>query len=339
MAAPSKLLLKLSCKLFPDPDEQRAFVDALTTPRPYPVALVWLRPRPAELPFPVLPPLPWQPSWVDRVDPAHRPGGHPLHASGHYYCLDSASVFEAAVLGAIPAPVESVLDLCAAPGGKTLLARCALGPRWLWCNEVVRQRERILIANLRRCGVTEARVFGRSVETLAPLLAHQAEVVMVDAPCSGQSLLAKGNKAPGCFHPVTTGKNASRQRRILAQAVTTLRQGGYLAYMTCTFAPDENERVLQWLLKTYPQLEAVTVPALQAHQSPLTPVPCYRLWPHSGLGAGGFTALLRNHAPGYAPIDEAALAAASLEIYGSPTPDNDLGDGSEHGLEDSPAHG
>lgn len=339
MPAPSKLLLKLSRKLFPESAEQQAFVDALITPRPYPVALVWLRSRPPEPPFPVLPPLPWQPPWVDRVDPVHRPGRHPLHASGHYYCLDSSSVFEATVLGAIPTPVESVLDLCAAPGGKALLARCALRPRWLWCNEVVRQRERILIANLRRCGVTEARVFGRSVDSLAPLLTHQAEVVIVDAPCSGQSLLAKGDKAPGCFHPVTTGKNASRQRRILAQAVTTLRQGGYLAYMTCTFAPDENERVLQWLLKKHPQLEAIAVPALQAHQSPLTAVPCYRLWPHNGLGAGGFTALLRNHGPGHAPIDETAIAAASLEIYGSPAPDNDPGASPNNASEDDPAHG
>ena len=78
-------------------------------------------------------------------------------------------------------------------------------------------------------------------------------MVIVDAPCTGQSLLAKGDKALGCFHPVSINKSASRQKRIMANAAQTVAGGGYLAYMTCTFSTEENEQVGEWLMKQFPQ--------------------------------------------------------------------------------------
>lgn len=315
MANPSNLLLKLSRRLFDQGDDQAAFVAALTQPQSYPAALVWTQPRPGAVPFTLEPPLPWQPAWVDRLRADQRPGQHALHHAGAYYCLDMASVFSAAVLTAIPSPVASVLDLCAAPGGKSLLARAALTPHHLWCNEVVRKRVRILIANLKRCGVTEALVFNQDPQVFATALPQAASVVIVDAPCSGQSLLAKGDPALGCFHPVTIKKNASRQKRILTSAVQTVAGGGYLAYMTCTFSPEENEQVGAWLLKKFPQFEAVAVPALGDLASPLADFPCYRLWPQAGLGAGGFTALFRHRGTVTGDINPEFLATA-MEIYG-----------------------
>jgi 16S rRNA C967 or C1407 C5-methylase (RsmB/RsmF family) len=332
-AQPSNLLLKLSRRLFAgggtgDADcdaavaDRDAFVAALTQPAPYPPAILWMQPRPPVNPFAIAPPLPWQPAWVDRLalnqSQGQRPGQHPLHQAGAYYCLDTASVFAAAVFSAIPAPVESVLDLCAAPGGKSLLAWQALTPQHLWCNEVIRKRVKILIANLKRCGLTEALVFNLDPQVFASSLAHSAAVVVVDAPCSGQSLLAKGDPALGCFHPVNIKKNANRQRRILAQATQTVAGGGYLAYMTCTFSPEENEQVGAWLLKTYPQFEAVPIPVLADYASPLAPFPCYRLWPQSGVGAGGFTALFRNlDSTAASPLNQSFLRAYSQEIYSS----------------------
>ncbi|TVQ11510.1 MAG: RsmB/NOP family class I SAM-dependent RNA methyltransferase, partial [Leptolyngbya sp. DLM2.Bin27] len=243
MGEPSNLLLKLSRRLFAEEADRDAFVDALAHPQPYPAALVWTQPRPEVMPFAIAPSLPWQPAWVDRLGPDQRPGQHPLHQAGAYYCLDMASVFSAAVLSAIAPPVVSVLDLCAAPGGKSLLARQAYHPQHLWCNEVVRKRVKILIANLKRCGATEALVFNLDPQAFAEHLPQGIDLVVVDAPCSGQSLLAKGDPALGCFHPVTIKKNASRQKRILTSATQTVAEGGYLAYMTCTFSPEENEQV------------------------------------------------------------------------------------------------
>lgn len=291
---PSNLLTKLSQRLFSDADERAAFVDALTEAQRFPTAVLWLWERPAERPFVPEPPLPWQPTWIDRLDPASRPGRHPLHDQGYYYCLDTSSVFAASVLSQVPQPLSTVLDLCAAPGGKSLFAWRALQPQRLWCNEVVRKRERILISNLKRCGATSALVFNLDPAVFAEHLSEGADLVLVDAPCSGQSLLAKGETALGCFHPVNINKNANRQRRILANAARTVAGGGYLAYMTCTFSPEENEQVCDWFLEKFPQFQPIAVPALAAYQSPLADWPCYRLWPQSGLGAGSFTALFTN---------------------------------------------
>lgn len=324
MGEPSNLLLKLSRRLFAEERDRAAFVEALVNPQPFPSAVVWMQSRPEVLPFAIAPPLPWQPPWVDRLSGDQRPGQHALHQAGAYYCLDMASVFSAAVFGAMVAdrleraiatPTESVLDLCAAPGGKSLLAWKALAPAHLWCNEVVRKRVRILISNLKRCGLTDSLVFNLDPQTFAEQLPHAASVVIVDAPCSGQSLLAKGDQALGCFHPVNIKKNASRQKRILASAAQTVTGGGYLAYMTCTFSPEENEQVVDWLMKKFPQFEAVEVPVLADHASPLAAFPCYRLWPQSGLGAGGFTALLRNRSTLIEPINLDFIAAKGMQIY------------------------
>ncbi|MEB3290535.1 MAG: RsmB/NOP family class I SAM-dependent RNA methyltransferase [Leptolyngbya sp.] len=316
LAPPSKLLLKLSRRLFDTEIQRSAFVAALTSPQVFPQAIVWTQPRPESAPFALAPALPWQPAAVDRLQPDQRPGQHPLHQAGAYYCLDMASVFSAAVLAAIPSPVDLALDLCAAPGGKSLLAWQQLRPNALWCNEVIRKRVRILIANLKRCGVWDALVFNLDPKVWADHLSQAASVVIVDAPCSGQSLLAKGDPVLGCFHPVTIRKNASRQKRILGHAAQTVAGGGYLAYMTCTFSPEENEQVGAWLLKQFPHFEAVAVPTLADYASPLAEFPCYRLWPQSGLGAGGFTALFHNRdTQRYPATLPKSLATQALRLY------------------------
>jgi len=313
---PSNLLIKLSQRLFDAEAQQSAFVAALTTPQVFPQAILWMRPRPEVVPFALAPALPWQSATIDRLQPDQRPGQHPLHSAGSYYCLDMASVFSAAVFSAIPSPVGLVLDLCAAPGGKSLLAWQHLQPKALWCNEVIRKRVRILIANLKRCGLWDALVFNLDPKAWAEHLPQAASVVIVDAPCSGQSLLAKGDTALGCFHPVTIKKNASRQKRILGQAAQTVAGGGYVAYMTCTFSSEENEQVGAWLLKQFPQFEAVAVPDLADYASPLANFPCYRLWPQSGLGAGGFTALFRNRDAQMNPTTlPESLSTQALRLY------------------------
>ncbi|HSM80648.1 MAG TPA: hypothetical protein VLS96_03125 [Nodosilinea sp.] len=102
MGEPSNLLLKLSRRLWADAGEREAFVAALMHPQPFPTGLLWMQARPAVLPVAIAPPLPWQPAWVDRIAADQRPGHHPLHQAGAYYCLDMASVFAASVFSAIP---------------------------------------------------------------------------------------------------------------------------------------------------------------------------------------------------------------------------------------------
>jgi 16S rRNA C967 or C1407 C5-methylase (RsmB/RsmF family) len=313
MTEPSKLLLKLSHRLFiNDPEQQAAFVEALVHPRPLSSTILWTQPRPEAYPFDPLPPYSWQPNCTDRLPPMVQPGKHPLHSAGTIYCLDTSSVFAASVLQAIPHPVELVVDLCAAPGGKSLLANQILQPKQILCNESIRKRVKILISNLKRCHTKNAVTFNLDPSIFAKNIPNTAQVVIVDAPCSGQSLLAKGKKAEGCFHPVTLKKNAQRQKRILANAAQLVTGGGYLAYMTCTYAPEENEQVLQWFLKKFSEFSAVPVAPLLAYQSPLTATPCYRIWPQNQIGAGAFTTLLTKERS----LNRGSTITQTLELQG-----------------------
>lgn len=286
-------LQKFSQKLFSQPSDQTQFVEALTQPKPFHPCILWVHHKP-EGPFQIESALSWQPQFVDRLALGERPGQHPLHEQGELYCLDFSSVFAASVLRMIDRPVEVVLDVCAAPGGKSVFAWKALQPRLLLSNEVIGKRMGALISNLKRCRVQPAVAFSLDPSILAVELPKTADVVLVDAPCTGQSLLAKGEKNPGCFHPVTINKNANRQKRILANSAQTVAPQGFLAYMTCAYSPEENEQVSEWLLKRFPQFQPVVVPDLQPYQSQLTQLPCYRMFPQQGLGAGAFTILFQN---------------------------------------------
>lgn len=290
----SKLLTKLSRQLWSDCQEQLAFIAALTHPQPFHPCILWITDRPDPIPFHREKPLPWQPPFVDRLGLDERPGQHFLHQQGAYYCLDYSSVFAAAILAGIDLQPQIIVDLCAAPGGKSILAWRSLQPRLLISNEVIGKRVGMLIGNLKRCQIHPVRVLSVDTHDLAEQMASVADIVLVDAPCTGQSLLAKGESAPGCFHPVAINHNAKRQRRILANAAQLVIPSGYLAYMTCAFSIAENEQVCAWFTRQFPHFVPQTVSQLHAFQSHLTTMPCYRMWPQSGLGAGAFAMLLKN---------------------------------------------
>jgi 16S rRNA C967 or C1407 C5-methylase (RsmB/RsmF family) len=316
MGEPSKQLVKLAHKLFEQELDRAAFIHALTQPPDFAPTILWTQPQPADLNWETMPPLPWQPPQVDRLTANIQPGKSPLHDQGYFYCLDFSSVFAVSAIQAIPEPIEVVIDLCAAPGGKSLSTWAIAQPKHLLCNEVIRKRVKILISNLKRCGAMEAIVLNQDPAILAEQLPHSAQLVLVDAPCSGQSLLAKGQSVEGCFHKVTLNRNANRQKRILANAAQLVRSHGYLLYSTCTYAPEENEQVCAWLLKKFPQFEPVVVEALQPYQSHLTNLPCYRLWPQSGLGAGAFVMLLQRHDHDHAqPLNEEFLTERQFVLY------------------------
>ncbi|NJO78402.1 MAG: RsmB/NOP family class I SAM-dependent RNA methyltransferase [Cyanobacteria bacterium RM1_2_2] len=297
-----RLLQKFSQKLFPEPSEQAQFIEALMQPQAFHPCILWLGQRPDPFPFVVEPPLDWQPPFVDRLAFDAKPGRHPLHNQGAFYCLDFSSVFAASVLLQIlllqmQHPIETVLDMCAAPGGKSIFAWKALQPKLLISNEVIGKRLGALTSNLKRCQVQPCVAVMFDSSLLAADIPETSDLVIVDAPCTGQSLLAKGEKNPGCFHPVNINKNANRQKRILANSAQIVAPQGFLAYMTCAYSLEENEQVTEWLLQKFPQFQPVEVPHLAAYQSHLTALPCYRMFPQTSLGAGAFTVLLQNTAP------------------------------------------
>lgn len=294
----SRLAVACADRLFETASDRERFLEALATPAAYPPTVLWCGEPASPLPFEPLPPLSWQPPWVTRFAAGSRTGQHPLHEAGAYYCLDSSSVFAAVPLLTLPPAPSLVIDVCAAPGGKSLFAWRSLHPRYLVCNETIGKRVGMLIGNLKRCRVHPVGVTSWDSAVLAAEFRGTADVVIVDAPCSGQSLLAKGQKAAGCFHPLTIRHNQQRQKRILAAVTALVRPGGWLLYSTCTFSREENEEVAAWLMTTFPQFVPQVVPMLAAYQSHLAAFPCYRLWPHQGEGAGAFTILWQHQGKG-----------------------------------------
>lgn len=290
---PSRLLLKQAENLFPDEAERTKFIEALTQGNSREPAILVVNERPEVRLFPRVAPMPWQPSFAIRIDEDFRPAKHPLHAKGVFYSLDFSSVFSASVLTAVTPPARRILDLCASPGGKSIFAWLLFQPEILVCNESIRKRMGALISNLHRCGIERSVVWSADPSVYANKFPETFDLILVDAPCSGQSLLAKGDEAPGCFSPTMIDMNVGRQRRITGHAVRCLRPGGHLFYSTCTYSIKENEKVMAWLMQEYPDLEAVEVPGMEEHRSPYAEFPCYRLFPQSQMGAGAFACLLR----------------------------------------------
>ncbi|MHC0065609.1 RsmB/NOP family class I SAM-dependent RNA methyltransferase [Nostoc sp. UIC 10890] len=294
MEKPSNLLLKVSRRLFTNLDDQEKFIEALMNPQPFSPSILWCQEKSETLPLAVETPTSWQPQFIDRLSLGEKPGRHPLHEKGYFYCLDFSSVFAATTLLAIPQSVRLVFDMCAAPGGKSIFAWKALQPDLLISNEVIGKRLGMLISNLKRCQISPSAVVNRDSSIFAEMFPCSSNLVIVDAPCTGQSLLAKGEKAPGCFHPTAINKSANRQKRIIANSAKIVSSQGYLAYMTCTYSPEENEQVCEWFLERFPHFQAIEISNLAKYQSHLTTMPCYRMFPQDKLGAGAFTVLFKN---------------------------------------------
>ncbi|WP_341531036.1 RsmB/NOP family class I SAM-dependent RNA methyltransferase [Nostoc sp. UHCC 0302] len=294
MEKPSNLLLKVSRRLFANLDERESFIEALVNPQPFQPSILWCQDKPDMSPFPVEIPTDWQPQFIDRLCLGEKPGQHPLHEQGYFYCLDFSSVFASSTLLTIPQPVRLVFDMCAAPGGKSIFAWKALQPDLLISNEVIGKRLGMLISNLKRCHISPSTVVNRDSSIFAEMIPFSSNLVIVDAPCTGQSLLAKGEKAPGCFHPTAINKSANRQKRIIANSAKLVSHQGYLAYMTCTYSSEENEQVCEWFLERFPHFQALEISHLAKYQSHLTTMPCYRMFPQDRLGAGAFTVLFKN---------------------------------------------
>ncbi len=246
-----------------------------------------------------LAPVPWAAGGYF-YDPAARPGLHPWHEAGLYYLQEPSAMAPAALLA--PRPGMRVLDLCAAPGGKSTQLLSALGGRGLLVsNELHPGRAKILSQNLERVGAANALVLNEHPARLAERLPRFFDAVLVDAPCSGEGMFRKEAAAVADWTPDTPRICARRQREILESAAATVRAGGRLLYSTCTFSPEENEGVVSDFLRDHPEFSLVQPDApwfAPGRPDLLTdPVPgleaCCRLWPHRLRGEGHFAALLQ----------------------------------------------
>ena len=290
------LLARTAARLFARPEERERFELAFTDCNPDQMlsAAIWVH----ELPD--CGTVAWTSSCARILSSDERRRLQGRHDAGEVYFFDPSSLFCISALHEVESlETPIVLDLCSAPGGKGIYAwRYFTGPQII-ANEVSQGRIPALISNLKRCRVAPVGVTTREAKFFAQRTPHCFGLTIVDAPCSGQSLLLKEIKNPGCFHPMTIRKNSLRQKQILSNAAETVMPGGYLLYSTCTFSSEENEEVIEWFLKRFAHFAVVPVQHLEQYRTQITGEACYRLYPWQG-GAGGFTALLRNNGVGEA---------------------------------------
>lgn len=237
-------------------------------------------------------PIPWAPGFF--LSPDSPAGADPLHEAGAYYLQEPSAMAPVAVLN--PQPGERVLDLCAAPGGKSTQIGAALcGQGLLVSNEPVPSRAKILSRNIERMGIPNALVVSAEPEQLAPLWESAFDAVLVDAPCSGEGMFRRHPETRAEWSEAAAQGCAARQKRILDCAARMLRPGGRLVYSTCTFNTAENEQVIEWLLGEQDDFshEPFTL-SLGEGQTLEAPEGMARLYPHELPGEGHFVALLRR---------------------------------------------
>jgi NOL1/NOP2/sun family putative RNA methylase len=189
------------------------------------------------------------------------PGLHPYHLAGLYYLQDPSAMSAAALLD--PQPGERVLDLTAAPGGKTTqLASLMKGQGLLVANEIKTKRLNHLVVNVERWGASNVVVTNETPERVADHFGAFFDRVLVDAPCSGEGMFRKDMGARLDWSEEMVAGCAVRQTNILRVAAHLVRPGGRLLYSTCTFAPEEDEAVMALFLKEHPDFEVEALPQL-----------------------------------------------------------------------------
>ena len=234
-------------------------------------------------------PVPWAEA-ACYLRPDARPGAHPLHWAGAYYLQEPSAM--AAVAALNPQPGDRVLDLCAAPGGKSVQIAQALNAKGLLVsNDPVYSRALALSGNIERMGIRNALVLCNQPEELTARFEAYFDQALVDAPCSGEGMFRKDPAVAAQWQPDLPDRLAPIQLHILRQAASMLRPGGTLVYSTCTFNTTENEGVLQDFLDQQPEfsLQPFDLPGLPEAQ-----MGSLRLWPHLQRGEGHFVAKLRK---------------------------------------------
>lgn len=250
-----------------------------------------------------LTPIPWIPGgYYYQAEDA--PARHPFYYAGLYYLQEPSAMTPASVLEVTPG--ERVLDLCAAPGGKaTALGAKLRGEGLLVANDISASRCKALLKNIEIFGIPNSVVTNTVPARLAERFPGFFDKILVDAPCSGEGMFRKDADTIRAWYPEKPAECARVQKDIVLRAADMLRPGGVLLYSTCTFAPEENEEVIRYLLEQRPELRLETIPYREGFCPGLSGMEqCVRLWPHKTGGEGHFLAMLRRQeggSPGVAP--------------------------------------
>lgn len=238
-------------------------------------------------------------------------GNHPYHHAGMFYIQEPAAMVPVECIDI--QPDWKVLDLCAAPGGKSSQIKNKLGENGvLVSNEIVPSRCKILTGNMERMGFKNTVTTCMHPQKLQKEFPETFDMIMVDAPCSGEGMFRKEDIAIDEWTPENVLMCAQRQEEILDCAVKMLKQGGYIVYSTCTFSLEENEMTVDAFIERHPEFEIIpvteTVRENTADGVKFDGCKCEnirytrRCYPHKTKGEGQYVAVLHNTNNGYGNI-------------------------------------
>lgn len=252
-------------------------------------------------------------------------GNSPLHHCGAFYIQEPSATSAVEMLGV--EKNDFVLDLCAAPGGKSTQIGAKLqGTGLLWSNEIVRNRANILLSNIERMGISNAVVSNCHPDILCNELQGRFDKVLVDAPCSGEGMFRKNSDAQNEWSVEHVKSCAQRQLMILNSAKNALKEGGVMVYSTCTFSQEENEGVITQFLSENPDFELEDA-GIDFGRKTLE-YAC-RIFPMDG-GEGHFAARLRKKGESYGSIipykNNQKIDDKVWDFYGSLFVDRPFGD-------------
>lgn len=214
------------------------------------------------------------------IEKEHISGNHPYHIAGMLYFQEPSAMCTAEMV-----PVEDgdfILDLCAAPGGKSTQIAAKNKNITLISNEIIPKRAKILSENIERMGFSNVIVTNESPERLENHFPNFFDKIIIDAPCSGEGMFKKEAAAVESWSVEHVEACSNRQKKIIDSAMKMLKPGGYIAYSTCTFAEEENENNVEYIITKYPYMEVINTT---------------KLYPHTSRGEGHFAALIRDSRP------------------------------------------
>lgn len=255
-----------------------------------------------------------------------KPAKHPYYFAGLYYIQEPSAMTTASLLPV--AKGDIVLDLCAAPGGKsTELAAKLNGTGLLVSNDISNSRAKALLKNIEMFGAGNTLITSEPPNVLAKRFPAFFDKILIDAPCSGEGMFRKQSNMTSAWENNGVSMFVNLQHSILKEAVTMLKPGGMIIYSTCTFSKEENEQSIEYLLSLDDTLSLMELPMFHGFDCGHPEwgktknkdlVKCRRLWPHRIAGEGHFAAMVKKETPSFLGVSEVATGQGRQAGSGKP---------------------